>query len=320
MYSDFHELWQKLPVGLQGVPGDFFKQDKYGLFKLLAKKMDKPFTKWIEDWTRLDDMRPPGTDSAFADEEEFMGRLKTQYSTWYAQQGGDGKERIKKTTTIPGTTEEAKAMVKNFMAYVPCDESIMHLKAEDGYTPPSTKSETARMSLTRSIVMSLMYAALTWKPEIVFHVVTLTRYNVYPSEKVYVLALQILKYCIRTKYLGIGYSPGDDMITGGSSDVPDGWCDASWVVREPMKMFTDNRAAVFIGEDAAAVRKSKADSRHAIFLQETVEEGIMELKHWPGKGNVADIGTKWLNRHDFEKYRAVLINMHAHRKLSIPVP
>ena len=29
--------------------------------------------------------------------------------------------------------------------------------------------------------------------------------------------------------------------------------------REPMKMFTDNRAAVFIGEDAAAVRKSKAD-------------------------------------------------------------
>ena len=90
--------------------------------------------------------------------------------------------------------------------------------------------------------------------------------------------------------------------------------------REPMKMFTDNRAAVFIGEDAAAVRKSKADSRHAIFLQETVEEGIMELKHWPGKGNVADIGTKWLNRHDFEKYRAVLINMHAHRKLSIPVP
>ena len=49
------------------------------------------------------------------------------------------------------------------------------------------------------------------------------------------------------------------------------------------------------------------------------EEGIMELKHWPGKGNVADIGTKWLNRHDFEKYRAVLINMHAHRKLSIPV-
>ena len=75
--------------------------------------------------------------------------------------------------------------------------------------------------------------------------------------------------------------------------------------REPMKMFTDNRAAVFIGEDAAAVRKSKADSRHAIFLQETVEEGIMELKHWPGKDNVADIGTKWLNRHDFEKYRAV---------------
>ena len=64
--------------------------------------------------------------------------------------------------------------------------------------------------------------------------------------------------------------------------------------REPMKMFTDNRAAVFIGEDAAAVRKSKADSRHAIFLQETVEEGIMELKHWPGKDNVADIGTKWL--------------------------
>ena len=124
-------------------------------------------------------------------------------------------------------------MVKNFMAYVPCDESIMHLKAEDGYTPPSTKSETARMSLTRSIVMSLMYAALTWKPEIVFHVVTLTRYNVYPSEKVYVLALQILKYCIRTKYLGIGYSPGDDMITGGSSDVPDGWCDASWVVHDP---------------------------------------------------------------------------------------
>ena len=72
-------------------------------------------------------------------------------------------------------------------------------------------------------------------------------------------------------------------------------------------MFTDNRAAVFIGEDAAAVRKSKADSRHAIFLQETVEEGIMELKHWPGKDNVADIGTKWLNRHDFEKYSAVLI-------------
>ena len=88
-------------------------------------------------------------------------------------------------------------------------------------------------------------------------------------------------------------------------------------------MFTDNRAAVFIGEDAAAVRKSKADSRHAIFLQETVEEGIMELKHWPG------VKTMWptserngliVNRHDFEKYRAVLINMHAHRKLSIPVP
>ena len=63
----------------------------------------------IEDWTRLDDMRPPGTDSAFADEEEFMGRLKTQYGTWYAQQGGDGKERIKKTTTTPGTSRALAA-------------------------------------------------------------------------------------------------------------------------------------------------------------------------------------------------------------------
>ena len=27
-------------------------------------------------------------------------------------------------------TEEAKAMVKNFMAYVPCDESVMHLKRQ----------------------------------------------------------------------------------------------------------------------------------------------------------------------------------------------
>ena len=87
-----------------------------------------------------------------------------------------------------------------------------------------------------------------------------------------------------------------------------------------MRIYTDNKAAVFIAEDATAVKRSKADSRHAVFLQEAVEECLVQMKHWPGSDNVADIFTKWLARNKFEKFRAVLINMHAHRKLGIDCP
>jgi len=82
-------------------------------------------------------------------------------------------------------------------------------------------------------------------------------------------------------------------------------------------MFTDNAAAVFIAEDAASVKRSKAEARHAIFMQECVEEGLFQMKHWPGKANIADILTKWLSRHDFERHRAILINMKAHRDLGL---
>lgn len=88
---------------------------------------------------------------------------------------------------------------------------------------------------------------------------------------------------------------------------------------EPMTLFTDNSAAVFIAEDAAAVKRAKADSRAAVFIQDAVEEGLFQMKHWPGSDNVADVLTKWLPRNTFEKYRSVLLNLRAQRKLGLPV-
>ena len=43
------------------------------------------------------------------------------------------------------------------------------------------------------------------------------------------------------------------------------------------------------------------------------------MKHWPGKDNVADILTKWLPRNTFVKYRAIILNLAAQRKLGVPV-
>ena len=89
--------------------------------------------------------------------------------------------------------------------------------------------------------------------------------------------------------------------------------------REPMKVYTDNKGAVFIAEDAEAVKRSRTDARGAIVLQDAVEEGIIQMKHWPGNDNVADIFTKWLPHNTFEKYRSVLLNLRAQCLLGIPV-
>ena len=50
-----------------------------------------------------------------------------------------------------------------------------------------------------------------------------------------------------------------------------------------------------------------------------VEEGTFRMKHWPGSNNVADIFTKWLPRNTFQRYRSMLLNLPAQRKLGLPV-
>ena len=54
-------------------------------------------------------------------------------------------------------------------------------------------------------------------------------------------------------------------------------------------------------------------------MQECVEDGVFRMKHWPGDDNVADMLTKWLSRSTFEKYRAIILNLPAQRKLGIDV-
>jgi hypothetical protein len=250
--------------------------------------------------------------------------------------------------------------------------------------PPKNKVEAERMSWRRSLIMSINYATVMFRPDIAFGSTAISRFAINPNEHIEIIALQMLKYLDKTKQLGIAYSPGDDTITGGESERPEGWFDASWVNHDPvtkaksvsgklfrafngpiqwsskgqqaqsvssagaelqslisgvsdgislrdfayeanitqkhaMRLYTDNKAAVFIAEDATSVKRAKAESRHAIFLQECVEEGIFEVKHWPGKANVADMLTKWLARNEFEKHRAILLNLKAHRALGIQV-
>jgi hypothetical protein len=91
------------------------------------------------------------------------------------------------------------------------------------------------------------------------------------------------------------------------------------VQTEPMTIYTDNTAAVYIAEDAAAVKRSRADARAAVMIQDAVEEGLFRMKHWPGKNNVADMLTKWLARNEFVRYRAVILNLKAQRALGMPV-
>ena len=184
--------------------------------------------------------------------------------------------------------------------------------------------------------------------------------------------------------MGYAFSAGSDQITGGESDVPEGWSDASWVVHdkktkarsmsgrcyrmgngplhwtakgqqaqapstasaemrsiiegiadgitlrelayeynipqlEPMNIYTDNTAAVFISEDAASMKRTRADARGAVIVQDAVEEGTCQMKHWPGNNNIADIFTKWLPRNEFQRYRSMLLNLPAQRKLGLPV-
>jgi hypothetical protein len=88
---------------------------------------------------------------------------------------------------------------------------------------------------------------------------------------------------------------------------------------EPTTIYTDNTAAVYIAEDAAAVKRSRADARAAVMIQDAVEEGLFRMKQWPGKNNVADMLTKWLPRNEFVRYRAVILNIKAQRALGMPV-
>ena len=88
---------------------------------------------------------------------------------------------------------------------------------------------------------------------------------------------------------------------------------------EPMVLHTDNSAAVYMSEDAASIKRSKSDARGAIIIQDAVEEGTFRMKHWPGSNNVADIFTKWLPRNTFQRYRSMLLNLPAQRKLGLPV-
>ena len=278
---------------------------------------------------------------------------------------------------------EAEAKVARFSAHTPTDEGIMKLSARN-MKLPSDKAGHARVKRLRSLVMSLNYVALEYRPDIAVYVSILTRFAMYDESIVDTYALQILKYLGKTRLMGIACSPGSDAITGGESENPAGWFDANWVVhdkeakhrsmsgrlyrqhnasvlwtskgqerqalsstgaeldplvfgvadalylrdlahelnvpqKEPTKMYSDNTGAVFVGEDAAAVRRSRADARQAVFLQDCVEDGLLEMKHWPGNNNVADILTKWLDRNTFTKYRAVILNLAAHRKVGIAI-
>ena len=88
---------------------------------------------------------------------------------------------------------------------------------------------------------------------------------------------------------------------------------------EPMVLHTDTSAAVYMSEDAASIKRSKADARGAVIIQDAVEEGTFRMKHWTGSNNVADIFTKWLPRNTFQRYRSMLLNLPAQCKLGLPV-
>ena len=68
-------------------------------------------------------------------------------------------------------------------------------------------------------------------------------------------------------------------------------------------------------------RSRRADVRGcgAVIVQDAVEEGVCQMKHWPGNNNIADIFTKWLPRNEFQRYRSMLLNLPAQRKLGLPV-
>ena len=40
-------------------------------------------------------------------------------------------------------------------------------------------------------------------------------------------------------------------------------------------------AAVFISEDAASMKRTRADARGAVIVQDAVEEGVCQMNHWP---------------------------------------
>ena len=73
------------------------------------------------------------------------------------------------------------------------------------------------------------------------------------------------------------------------------------------------------GDDAASMKRTRADARGAVIVQDAVEEGVCQMKHWPGNNNIADIFTKWLPRNEFQRYRSMLLNLPAQRKLGLPV-
>ena len=216
------------------------------------------------------------------------------------------------------------------------------------------------VALYRSLVGSLLYTAMTVRPDVSYAVGMLSRALNCPNERLLDEAKRVLYYLVLTKDLGIRY-------IRGLAPRLYGMTDSDWTTRRstsgfafflggaviaylskkqptiamssteaeimagslaaleavylrallsdlgqridlPTDLYVDNKGAIDLCKDYVSNDRTKHIERRHLKLRELVQEATVNVKYVASQDNVADIFTKSLDKKEFLKLRAKLLN------------
>lgn len=73
-------------------------------------------------------------------------------------------------------------------------------------------------------------------------------------------------------------------------------------------MYNDNRGAILIAKNSASASRTRHLKLRYFFVNECIEDGVVEIEHKSSEENIADGFTKSLRRSKFEQFREKLFN------------
>ncbi|KAI5342475.1 hypothetical protein L3X38_010350 [Prunus dulcis] len=147
----------------------------------------------------------------------------------------------------------------------------------------------------RSIVGSLLYLIAT-RPNIMYASSLLARFMHCPTSKHYGTAKRVLRYIKGTLDYGLEYVKGKNTMLIG-------FCDSDW---EDQLKTCDNTSAIAITKNPVIHQKTKHIDRRYHFIEDALQEGIIDLVYCPIKEQLADIFTKPLAKYQFNYLRSML--------------
>ncbi|KAI5449041.1 hypothetical protein NCC49_005652 [Naganishia albida] len=205
------------------------------------------------------------------------------------------------------------------------------LEANARLVPITTNDISADRQKYQSLVGALMWLSLGTRPDITYAVNVLSRFNSNPSRHHYNQALRVLRYVTVTKdkksTSGYAFFFDGLMVSWASAKqdvVSQSTAESEYValaaatneatylknlledfgvtLKDPIKILCDNQSAITLAKNPAFHKRSKHFGIRYHVTRDKIRDGTIRLTYCPTASQVADIFTKALPRHLFERH------------------